>query len=799
MNRCHFLFFIIILHFKLTAQELEVLDRVTLRPVPFATVVNLHSNERAVTDERGKARMKDTRPDDSIRIQHLGYHAQTLRFADIQKAGLRVFLIERLLDVEEVVVSASKWEESRREIPNRIVALPAREIAFQNPQTMADALERMGEVFVQRSQMGGGSPVLRGFEANRVLLVVDGVRLNNAIYRSGHLQNVISQDGASVENAEVIFGPGSVIYGSDALGGVIDLHTISPRLSVDGSTRIHANAFGRYASANDEKTMHGSLVIGFERLGLVSSVTFSDFGDLRTGGSRSDTYPAFGERPWYVRRIDGKDSVLQNDDVNVQRPTAYSQFNALQKIRYRFSPEYDLQYSFSYATSSDVPRYDRLTESQNGVPRFADWRYGPQRWMMNTLRFSSTEQNAFFDHARFIAAHQGIDETRITRRFREMSEHHQEERVNVTSLSLDMYKEVGNVRMFYGVEAALNDVASVAFSWNIENGVREKYATRYPDGGSTMHVFAGYFSTKWSLHPQWNIAGGLRYSFIRLRSEFRDKTFYSFPVDVVEQQNGALNGSLGFVYLPTEATQINVNLSSGFRAPNVDDMGKVFDSSPGNIIVPNSGLRPETAYNSELGLTHTFASMLTVSATAFTTQLVDAIVTRDFVFDGKDSLFYDGVMSRVRANVNAGKASINGFSCSLLAELTEHLSIKASLTWTRGRDRSMNVPLDHIPPLYGMITASFRTERMKLEAAAQFNGDKKLEDYSPSGEDNLQYATHDGMPGWMVLHLRTSYQLHATVQWNAGIENILDTHYRPFASGVSGPGRNLFTALRFSL
>ena len=106
-------------------------------------------------------------------------------------------------------------------------------------------LAQTGEVFVQKSQMGGGSPVIRGFEANKVLIVVDGVRLNNAIYRSGHLQNVITLEPSELESAEIVFGPGSVIYGSDALGGVMDFHTREPRFAIDEGLRLFGGAFTR--------------------------------------------------------------------------------------------------------------------------------------------------------------------------------------------------------------------------------------------------------------------------------------------------------------------------------------------------------------------------------------------------------------------------------------------------------------------------------------------------------------------------------------------------------------------------
>src|SRR5687767_509129 len=164
--------------------------------------------------------------------------------------------------MEEVIISVNKWEQKLNEVPNKIVKINKLDILRNNPQTSADLLGQTGTVFIQKSQMGGGSPMIRGFATNRVLLVIDGVRMNNAIYRSGNLQNVISIDALSVETAEVIFGPGSLVYGSDAIGGVMDFHTLEPRLATGKNMLVKGSVLGRYSTANKEKTGHIDLNLG---------------------------------------------------------------------------------------------------------------------------------------------------------------------------------------------------------------------------------------------------------------------------------------------------------------------------------------------------------------------------------------------------------------------------------------------------------------------------------------------------------------------------------------------------------
>ena len=781
------------------AQQITIVEKTTLEAIDHVTVVNPRSGFSALSDAQGRVSVDRTKPGDTLYIQHLAYYPVRRTLEDIQRDGARVTMVERLLNLEEVVVSANKWEQNRRDLPHEIATISPREIAFRNPQTAADMLAGMNGVFVQKSQMGGGSPVLRGFEANKVLIVVDGVRMNNAIYRSGHLQNVITLDPGVLENAEVVFGPGSVIYGSDALGGVMDFHTRRPRLSIDGSTNVSGHSWVRFSSANMEKSGHVDLNLGFDRIGLLTSVTFSDYDDLRAGNIRNPFYEDWGKRFEYVERVDGQDVVVENDNPNVQKGSAYSQYNILQKIRYTPDALTNIEYGLHYSSSSDIPRYDRLVAYRDGRLRYGEWKYGPQTWMMHTLSTDLSSPTPLYDHLRVVAAYQTVDEDRIDRSFGSANERHREEDVAVASVNVDASMQLDAAdehRLFYGAEAVTNDVQSTGYIIDLEQGGRTPTSTRYPDGGSTMSTFAAYLTWRWHLAEQWSLNSGVRYSHVLLDASFVDKTFYDFPFDDLSINTGALNGSLGLVFRPRPDFAVNMNLSSGFRAPNVDDAGKVFDSSPGSVIVPNPDLSPEYAYNAELGIEKTFASSVHVHLVGWYTLLTDALVRRAYTFNGQDSIMYDGVLSQVQANVNAGEASITGASASFLADINDAFSLSSSVTWTTGRDISEDAPLAHIPPVFGDTRLVYRRDRFRGEFLLRYNGWKRIEDYSPSGEDNEEEATEYGTPAWLTLNLRASYQLSDILQLNAGIENLLDEHYRPFSSGISAAGRNLVLALR---
>ncbi|MEQ9426109.1 MAG: TonB-dependent receptor [Cyclobacteriaceae bacterium] len=778
-------------------QTLQVLNETNLEPIADVLVYSTSEFESASTNSRGKLDASVFNTDDILTFQHPSYQQRTATFKEISDKNFKIYLAEKVIQIDEVVISANKWEQDKSEIANEITAIGPRQVEFNNPQTAADLLEASGQVFVQKSQLGGGSPMMRGFAANSVLIVLDGIRMNNAIFRGGNLQNLIQVDPNVLEGAEVVFGPGSVIYGSDALGGVMDFHTLDPEFSSDNKPLIFGQAFTRYSSANNEKTGHVHLNIGGKKFSSLSSFSVSDYDDLRTGSNRTDEFPDFGKREQFVQRENGADVIKENKDENVQKFSGYWQYNFLQKFKWRLSDFSDIQYQFYYTTSSDVPRYDRLIEERNGEPRSAEWYYGPQRFLMNSLKLNYFRKNALFDQGRLTFSYQDFEESRHDRDFQSDILRHRTENLDIITLNLDFDKVINQShQLFYGVEYTNNDVVSTANQENIETGEVTPTSTRYPSGGNKYETFAAYLSHKWNIKENLILSSGVRYSHVTLNSTFENDSFFNFPFDKLDIKNGSLNGSTGLVFKPSDKVKLNALFSTGFRSPNVDDAGKIFDSEPGNVVVPNGDLNPEYTYNFELGAKKRFAETVELGITGFYTILNDAIVRRDFEFNGQDSIVYDGVLSRVQAEVNVGEAHIYGFSLSLNSDLSEHFSLSSSLTFTDGEDKIENVPLRHTTPLFGQTSLTYAAKKIKAELFARYNGKRSFADLAPSEQNKTHLYTADGSLAWGTLNIRGSYQITRHLQINGGIENIFDKHYRPYSSGISAPGRNFIVALR---
>lgn len=707
------------------------------------------------------------------------------------------------ITLKEVTISVNKVAETKQTIAQQINSLSAKEIENAQAQSTADLISGTGAAFVQKSQQGGGSPVLRGFEANRVLLVVDGVRMNNIIYRGGHLQNIVTLDNAALDRVEVLYGPASTIYGSDALGGVIHLYSRKPLLSIHGQkTNIKVNAFTRFGSVNDEVTGHVDFNIGCKKIASLTSFTYSTFGDLKGGKNQNPFYStSYGERPYYAERINGIDSLVKNDDRYLQKQSGFNQYDLLEKILYKPGEHTTHGLNIQYSNSTDVPRYDRLTDPKGSGLNSAEWYYGPQTRLMAAYDMNIENESSFFRKIHLGLSYQDIKESRHNRNFGSSNRKNRVENVNVMGLTLDFQKVTAKHNIRFGIDGQYNTLKSTATLENIATGVSDKLDTRYPDGDNTLMNMGLYFSHTWNVCENSIITDGFRVGYSSLHSTLEDTaTLFHLPYTVADQNNVVYSGSIGYIHNPFDNLKLSALISTGYRVPNLDDLSKIFESAPGAVIVPNADLKPEKTVNYEMGITNVFNDKTRWENVVYYTRYYDAIVTDKFKYNGQDSINYDGTRSQVYANQNKREAYIYGFSSNFKSQCSDHVTLGLMIGYTYGRIKtdSMDYPLDHIPPFMSRLSIGYTDNNFSADFFVNYNGWKKLKDYNLGGEDNEQYATPDGMPAWVTLNLHLSYKVWKFITVQAGVDNIFDTQYRTFASGINGPGRNIFAALRFN-
>ncbi len=785
------------------SQEITVLDADTGNPVVNIAIFNKDKSKTAVSDFDGRTDLAVFSRKERITFRHISYEEYTTTKSQIQRKGNRVYLNLKPEELQEVVMSVSKWEQQKKDIPQKIESIDARTIAFTNPQTSADLLQNSGKVFVQKSQLGGGSPMIRGFATNRLLLSVDGVRMNNAIFRGGNIQNVISIDPFTIKNTEVIFGPGSVIYGSDAIGGVMNFFTHKPRLSFTDSLTFSGNVNYRFSSANNENTAHVDFNLGQQKWASHTSFTFNDFDDLVMGRHGPDSYL----RNSFVVRQNGTDVLVPNDDPRKQVPTGYDQINFLQKFTFKPNNTWNYDLGLYYSETSDYSRFDRLIRpnTEGDGLRSAEWFYGPQKWFMGNFQITKEGKNKFYDGVKLTTAYQFFEESRNSRGFQSEDLWTTREQVDALSVNLDFEnKKIGNLRLYYGAEYIFNKVDSQGSQENIETNEVVGAASRYPDG-ATWQTFAGYINGEYQLKPNFTLLSGARYSQVWVDAQF-DTAFFPFPFEEADLITGAFTGSLGFSWFPKADLQITLNGSTGFRAPNIDDIGKVFDSEPGSVVVPNPELEPEYAYNAEIGVRKNFKDKLVLKGAAFYTYLVDALVRRDFTFNGETEIVYNGELSNVQAIQNAAKAYVYGFELGLEAFLDENWSVVSNLTLTEGTeedDSGTDTPARHVAPTFGDVHLIWQNQRLRADMFLNYNGEISFNNLALSERSKPFIYDTDAngnpfSPSWYTLNFRSQYQISNALRATVSLENITDQRYRTYSSGIAAPGLNLILGVGYS-
>ncbi|MDX1912041.1 MAG: TonB-dependent receptor [Saprospiraceae bacterium] len=781
------------------SQIITIKDEDTGQPIEGVVLISGQPVATTTTNAKGQADVTAFRGAERIELRGLGYLTQTASFAELEAAGFNRSLLPSNINFDEVVVSATRWNQKAKEIPVKIIAISQNDIALENPQTAADMLANSGYVFMQKSQQGGGSPMIRGFATNRLIYTVDGVRMNTAIFRGGNIQNVISLDPFAMEKAEVVFGPGSVIYGSDAIGGVMSFQTLYPELSLDGSPMVTGKAVMRYASANHEKTGHFDVNVGWKKWGILSSFSSNDYGDLRMGNYGPDEYL----RPFYVQRQDSTDILIANDDPRVQRPSGYSQVNMMQKLRFKPNEKWDIQYGFHFSETSAYSRYDRhIRYRGNGLPRYGEWSYGPQVWRMNNLNVTHNGNNSVYDQMSLRLARQYFEESRMDRDINQDERHIRREEVIANSFNLDFLKSIGSrQKLFYGIEVVQNDVTSGGVDENIATGESAEGPSRYPE--ATWASYGVYVSHQWNASDKFTLQSGLRYNQFKLDATF-DTRFYPLPFTTAELNNGALTGSLGLVYRPASDWVLSLNGASALRSPNVDDVGKVFDSEPGAVTVPNPDLQAEYAWSGDAGIAKIFGSYLKIDFTGYYTRLNDALVRRDFTLNGQDSIDYDGTLSQVQAIQNAAFATVYGIQAGFEWKLPLGFGISSDINYQKGEeelDDQSTSPSRHAAPWFGISRLTYSGKNLRLQFTAEYSGEVTHENLpeEEKGKPEIYAANADGKPyspGWYTLNFNALYRVSDHWSVSAGMENLTDQRYRPYSSGIVAPGRNFILSLR---
>jgi len=784
------------------SQNLTIIDE-NNKPVIGASIFSDLSNYET-TDKNGNVSLDKFSRSDTLTIKQYGFKEEKLPKSKLKNTLILLYDNELL---DEVVISASKFSQKFREVPKKVTQINRSMIEFTNPMTSADLLERGGYVYIQKSQLGGGSPMIRGLSTNRLVLSVDGVRLNNAIFRSGNIHNVISISPMNIENTEVIMGSASVLYGSDAIGGVMNFYTKKAKLSNDSNPNIQININSRYSSASNEKMYHIDFNYGLEKISFLSSFSKSDFDDLTMGIHGPSDYL----RPNYVTQNSAGDDVLvTNSKPRVQRNTGYSQTNFMQKVLYEPNEDLSIDIGIHFSKTGNIPRYDRLIRTnENEGLYYSEWYYGPQEWLLiNSQLTYIPKETKFYDELKFGSSFQRFSESRNSRRFSDSFLKSREEELDIFSLNLDFFKKISeNSNITYGLEMIENKVGSFAKSINISDLSETPISTRYPDN-SSLNSLGLYVNYKTKIIEDVFFQSGVRYSSTELKSDLsQNNIYYDFMYENTTLENGAFVGGIGLSWVRNIYNNWKFNINTAFRSPNIDDLAKVFDSEPGSVVVPNPDLKPERSFGLEFGGYFRTKNNIELDFSSYVTYLYNSFIRDDFTLsNGVSEIIYDGELSQIQALQNSSKSFIYGIEFGINMFLNKNFRMKSQHNLIAGYeldDLPFGMPVRHIPPNYGNFHLIYNNGDFTIDTYLNYNSKISFNNLAESERAKpYMYALDENgnpySPSWMTFNVRSKYSFSKMLNINFTVENITNKLYRPYSSGISAPGLNFIFSLSYA-
>jgi hemoglobin/transferrin/lactoferrin receptor protein len=650
-------------------------------------------------------------------------------------------------------------------------------------RTTPEALGETEGVFLQKTNHGGGAPIIRGLYGQQVLLLLDGVRLNNSTVRAGPNQFLNTVDPFLLEQLEVVRGPGSVLYGSDAIGGVVNAQTFWPRFSTEpqpiGLLR------GQGGTADYSLQGHLRAGVSLARTAVVGALSLRDFNDLR-GGER----------------------------VGLQRYTGYEEGDAALKLRHRFKPGTQLYLQYQAARQSNAPRLDR------SVP--GDFR-----------RFS--EQYRDFLHARLektsggtlqhltveASVHRQGDQTD---RFRVSRDQLERDEVNIWTVGARVEAKTaraeglpGSPVLLFGAEF-FHDRVTSTFERSPLSGPEDfsprPQDARYPSAPTALATgLFGLLASDASQPLSYYAGMRAQLNVTHLPEDARlNELFSSSPqpppvFPEVTQDALGFAGEIGVRQRVLPGAWVLLNLGSGFRAPNVDDYLRMGAEGPG-FLIPGRDLRSEQSFTAEVGARVERERLGAQVFYAFTT--ITGLIGNVPTLVDEQPRTPEGVPYLARQNREW--ARIQALEAALSYRVLPTLTLATHGTWTHSRQRrkdlaaegepTLTEPLSRTPPLNGLVRASWEP-RDFLFFEGTLRWALPQEDFSAA--DLLDVRTCAEIPdcartpGFAALNLRAGARFAQRFSAALTVQNLFDATYRTHGSGVDEPGRSAILSLEVSL
>ena len=706
--------------------------------------------------------------------------------------------------LDEITVTATRQARDAFETPRAVSVATGEEILRQNPVTAVDILREEAGVQSQKTTYGQGSPIIRGLTGYHTLLLIDGVRLNNSTFRSGPNQYMATVDPTQIERIEIVRGPGSALYGSSAMGGVINTITRTPE-TLPGRFFINPRLFTRFSSADSGKTVRLGFSGGYDKLSFIAGGAYKDVGDIQPGSG-------------YDIQLDNKKFLLTDESnpkipegawlVDKESPTGWKESDGDLKINYKISDTQNVKVAYQMVRQKDVPRYDKLATGE-----YKTYFFDPQNRDLVYANFTASKVSPLIDAMQMSLSYHRQEEGRRRQKAGSSSLKETNDVVDTVGLSLQLGSILGKrQKLTYGGEFYHDTVASEGTSTNTETGeVKTSSWGRFPDGSKFWDMNA-YIQDEVSVLENLEVTLAGRYTRFNTQADLgmRDPAFGEF-----QSSGNALTGSLGLVYGITENLNFVSNVGQAFRAPSLNDTTAVEVTNEG-IDAPSPDLGSERSVGIDVGFKTKFRNFS--SSITYYYTMINGLVTRvpvEEAYQGREmpQLYKDLVAAHQDTDVfvkdNIKEANIQGVELDLFANVPyiPGVSAHGNLTYTRGHDVDSDQPIRREQPLNGLLGLQWNDTggRFWAELYGRFadrqdrlsSGDRRDPRIPGLIRGSDEYDSQAGTPGWATLNLRTGVNIGNWPRLTIGVENITNKRYREHGSGVDGSGINFVAGVDY--
>lgn len=745
------------------------------QPLPRVQIQIQNTTLGTISDENGGFEITSVPSGTyTIVIGHIGYEPITLTQVDVESGRTTnlspIWLNATVLTGSDYVISATRGRVYRFDTSRAVNRVNPMSIRQRESKTSAEALREEPGVFVQKTHHGGGSAIIRGLSSNQILLLVDGVRLNNSTYRLGNHQYLTTVDNQIVDRLEVLRGPGSVLYGSDALGGTVQLLTSTPEYSQIGKVATGISLMGRMATADDERTIHARATVSGKNFAFLIAGSDKKFGDLKRGENSS--------HPELEHSTDGA----------VQKPTAYDGMDTFVKGVYQPHLNHRLTACLQTSSQGDVPRYDKYENDDYHL-----WLYRPQRRALLYLTYEMFQSAGFFNSLQTTVSWHQQKEGRLTQKNPDSRITAENDEVETLGWTLQSQHPWRRHRVTWGIEVYTDDVTSERIvsqptdDFPIYTNPEYDVRGRYPDGST--YISTGLFlQDEIELNSVWLINLGSRYSWFETEFNIVEDP----QIGRVKTDFQSLTGSLGITYKYCQNLRLLANIGQAFRAPNLSDLTKLGESKGSIYEVPNPNLEPEKMISIDGGFRWENPAV-SLETMIYYSPISNLLASVETTYQGSPTISINDEEFTVKMKDNVGKAYLTGFEIAATVDIFPTLAGYGNLTYTYGQNTTLDEPIGGVPPLFGTAGLRWETEKLMVNSFTRLA--VKQDRLSADDLDDPRIPP-GGTPGWWTLNCRTETVINDWLTLQLSLENIFDLNYREHGSGVNGPGRNFIVSLQ---